>query len=113
MTKILKVKALRKISHIGIPFFPPQEFLEQKEEKKKNEANLWPWSRAFRRRLCVRAPFTNVELEMWMQCYGKLSCEMRYLLQSLLDIFVSSHFSGFAEIAVAWLQRGPQIKTEF
>ena len=69
--------------------------------------------RAFPRRLCVRAPLTNVALEMWIQCYGKLSCETRYLLQSLLDNFVSSHFSGFAKIAVAWLQRGPQIKMEF
>jgi hypothetical protein len=63
-------------------------------EKKSNETNPSPCSRAFPCRLCVCAPFTNVELEMWIQCYGKFSCELRYLLQSLLDNFVSSHFSG-------------------
>ena len=37
-------------------------------------------------------------LEMRIQYHGKLSCEMRYLLQSLLDNFVSSHFSGFVNL---------------
>ena len=56
----------------------------------------------------------ELELELWIHCYGKLSYEMRYLLlQSLLGNFVSSHLSGFAEIVVAWLQRGPHNKTEF
>ena len=55
-------------------FFPPHLFLNRKKKKQANEANQLPCSRAFPRRLCVRAPLTNVALEMWIQCYGKLSC---------------------------------------
>ena len=67
-----------------------------------NEANQPPCSRAFPRRLCVRAPFKNVELlEMWIQHYGKLSCKIRYLLQSSLDNFVSSFCSGFVNLLLA------------
>ena len=53
---------------------------------------------AFLRRLCARAPFTNGELETWVQCYVQPSCETRYLLQSLLDNFVSSCFNGFVNL---------------
>jgi hypothetical protein len=42
-------------------------------------------------RLCARAPFKNVELEIMIQCHGKFSCEMRCLLQSWLGNFVSSN----------------------
>jgi hypothetical protein len=44
---------MSKISAIGIPFFPPQEFLNRKKKRQANEANPLPWSRAFPRWLCV------------------------------------------------------------
>ena len=47
--------------------------------------------------VCARA-IQNVELGIWIQCYGKICCEMRYLLQSLLDNLVSSNFSGFVNL---------------
>jgi hypothetical protein len=47
-------------------FFSAAGIPEQKEEN-NNEATPLPCSRAFPRRLCVRAPLTNVELEMWIQ----------------------------------------------
>ena len=105
--------SLLTCKNIKSRFFVRVPGLTERRKDKQTKPTKLLCSRAFPRRLCVRAPLTNVALEMWIQFYGKLSCQTRYLLQSLLYNFVSSHFSGFAKIAVAWLQRWPQIQTEF
>ena len=86
---------VKQIFYIGIHCFSGSGTLEQKEEKKKkiNEANPSPCFRAFPCRLCVCTPFKNVELEIWIQCHGRLCCEIRYVLKNLFDNFVSSCFS--------------------
>jgi hypothetical protein len=90
---------LRKISAYRNHFRLRNPWTERRKDKQTEPARGHvPRSRAFPRRLCVRAPFTNVELEIWIQCYGKFSCEIRYLLQSLLDNLASSHFSGFVNL---------------
>ena len=65
---------VRQISATGLPFFPPHLSLDRKKKRQAKKANKLSCSRAFPRQLCVRAPLTNVALEMWILCYGKLSC---------------------------------------
>jgi hypothetical protein len=54
------------------PFFPPQGFLNRKKKIQANEADRGHVPVLFlaAHRLGVRAPLANVELEMWIQCYG-------------------------------------------
>ena len=51
----------------------PFSLTERRKDKQRKPTKLL-CSHAFPRRLCVRAPLTNVALEMWIHYYGKLSC---------------------------------------
>jgi hypothetical protein len=61
-----------------IRFFPPQEFMNRKKKRQATEANPVAMFPCFSfPAVCARA-IQKVELGIWIQCYGKFSCETHF-----------------------------------
>jgi hypothetical protein len=96
----MQLQYVRKISAYRNSFFSAAGIFEQKEEKTSKRSQPVAMFPCFSLPAVCACAIQKVELGLgiWIQCYGKFSCEMRYLLQSLLDNFVSSHFSGIVNL---------------
>ena len=71
---------LSKISAIGIPFFSAAGIPEQKEEKTSKRSQPVAMFPCFSLpAVCARA-IQKVELGIWIQCYGKFSCETHFAI---------------------------------